>query len=42
MLAAEFAAQVCLPDVPIYKLSPATVVHGGPGALAASFFVPAA
>ena len=37
-LASEFAATLKLANVPIYQLPPAIVVHGGPGALAASFF----
>ena len=37
-LAADFAAELGLPEVPIYLLPPAIVVHGGPGLLAASFF----
>jgi DegV family protein with EDD domain len=41
-LAREFSAKLGLPDVPIYELPPAIVVHGGPGVLATSFFVAAA
>jgi DegV family protein with EDD domain len=41
-LAAEFSAKLGLPDVPIYELPPAIVVHGGPGILATSFFVASA
>jgi DegV family protein with EDD domain len=37
-LAADFAAELGLLDVPIYELPPAIVVHGGPGILATSFF----
>ncbi len=39
VLAETFAATLKLDDVPIYELPPAIVVHGGPGILAASFFV---
>jgi DegV family protein with EDD domain len=38
-LAADIAAELGLPEVPIYELPPAIVVHGGPGILATSFFV---
>jgi len=38
-LAEEFAAALGLEGVPVYELPPAIVVHGGPGTLAASFFV---
>jgi DegV family protein with EDD domain len=41
-LATEFSADLGLPDVPIYELPPAIVVHGGPGILATSFFVASA
>jgi DegV family protein with EDD domain len=37
-LAAYFAAELGFPEVPIYELPPAIVVHGGPGILATSFF----
>jgi DegV family protein with EDD domain len=37
-LAAGFAAELGLIEVPIYELPPAIVVHGGPGILATSFF----
>jgi len=37
-LAAEFSASLNVPEVPVYELPPAIVVHGGPGILAASFF----
>jgi fatty acid-binding protein DegV len=37
-MAADFAAELGLPEVPIYELPPAIVVHGGPGLLATSFF----
>jgi DegV family protein with EDD domain len=37
-LAVDFAAELGLPEVPIYQLPPAIVVHGGPGILATSFF----
>jgi fatty acid-binding protein DegV len=39
-LAADFAAELGLSEVPIYLLPPAIVTHGGPGLLAAAFFVP--
>lgn len=38
-LAEEFADLMDFPEVPIYLLPPAIVVHGGPGLLATSFFV---
>ena len=38
--AADFAAELGLSEVPIYLLPPAIVTHGGPGLLAAAFFVP--
>jgi DegV family protein with EDD domain len=38
-LAEQFTAELGLSGVPIYELPPAIVVHGGPGVLAASFFV---
>ena len=38
-LAADFASRLNLPEVPIYLLPPAIVVHAGPGVLAAAFFV---
>ncbi len=38
-LADGFSAALNLSQVPIYELPPAIVVHGGPGILAASFFV---
>ena len=37
-LAQEFREQLGVSETPIYQLPPAIVVHGGPGALAASFF----
>jgi DegV family protein with EDD domain len=37
-LAADFAAELGLSNVPIYELPPAIVVHAGPGVLATSFF----
>ncbi len=37
-LAADFAAAIDVPNVPIYKVPPAIVVHAGPGVLAAGFF----
>ncbi len=38
-LAADFSAQLGIPDVPIYELPPAIVTHAGPGVLAVSYFV---
>ncbi|MCX7854607.1 MAG: DegV family protein [Anaerolineae bacterium] len=38
-LAADFSAQLGLPDIPIYELPPAIVTHAGPGVLAVSYFV---
>jgi DegV family protein with EDD domain len=37
-LAAGLAAALGLPEVPLYLLPPAIVVHGGPGLLATGFF----
>jgi len=37
-LAADFAAQLGIPDIPIYELPPAIVTHAGPGVLAVSYF----
>jgi len=38
-LADDFAAQLGIPDIPIYELPPAIVTHAGPGVLAVSYFV---
>ncbi|MBE0671441.1 MAG: DegV family protein [Anaerolineales bacterium] len=38
-LAAELKAKVNVPDIPIYELPPAIVVHAGPKAMGAGFFV---
>lgn len=38
-LADRLKASMNLPDVPVYELPPAIVVHGGPGALGLGFFV---
>ncbi|MGQ9466526.1 MAG: DegV family protein [Anaerolineae bacterium] len=38
-LADHFAAQLGIPDIPIYELPPAIVTHAGPGTLAVSYFV---
>jgi len=38
-LAAHLQARMGLPEVPIYELPPAIVVHGGPGAMGVGFFV---
>lgn len=38
-LANDFAAQLGIPDIPIYELPPAIVTHAGPGVLAVSYFV---
>jgi DegV family protein with EDD domain len=38
-LADELGKMVNQPDVPVYDVPPAIIVHGGPGILAASFFV---
>lgn len=38
-LAAELGAQLGVKDVPLYDVPPAIVTHGGPGILAAAFFV---
>ncbi len=40
-LAANLKTRMNLPEVPIYELPPAIVVHGGPGAMGAGFFVAA-
>ncbi len=37
-LAADLKARMCLPDVPIFQLPPAIVVHGGPGTMGVGFF----
>ncbi len=37
-LADDFAAQLGIPDIPIYELPPAIVTHAGPGVLAVSYF----
>lgn len=37
-LAAELKSRMSLPEVPIYQLPPAIVVHGGPGAMGVGFF----
>ncbi len=37
-LAADFSAQLGIPDIPIYELPPAIVTHAGPGVLAVSYF----
>ena len=42
VMAAELAAAIGVPGVPIYELPPAIIVHAGPGALAAGFFAAAA
>jgi len=38
-LAANLKSRMNLPDIPIYELPPAIVVHGGPGAMGVGFFV---
>lgn len=38
-LAAELGAQLGVKDVPIYDVPPAIITHGGPGILAAGFFI---
>ena len=38
-LAADLKSRMHIPDVPIYELPPAIVVHGGPGAMGVGFFV---
>ena len=37
-LAADLKVRMCVPDVPIFQLPPAIVVHGGPGAMGVGFF----
>ena len=37
-LAADLAAAIGVPEIPIYKVPPAIVVHAGPGVLVAGFF----
>lgn len=37
-LAADFSAQLGIPEIPIYELPPAIVTHAGPGVLAVSYF----
>jgi DegV family protein with EDD domain len=41
-LADRLKADMNLPEVPVYELPPAIVVHGGPGAIGLGFFVEAA
>ncbi|HTP02013.1 MAG TPA: DegV family protein [Anaerolineales bacterium] len=41
-LADTLKSRMGLPEVPIYQLPPAIVVHGGPGAMGVGFFVEAA
>jgi DegV family protein with EDD domain len=38
-LVADLKPRMNLPQIPIYELPPAIVVHGGPGVMAAGFFV---
>jgi DegV family protein with EDD domain len=38
-LAEHLQASMGLPEVPIYELPPAIVVHGGPGAMGVGFFI---
>ncbi len=38
-LVAELKSRVSVPDIPIYELPPAIVVHAGPKAMGAGFFV---
>ena len=40
-LAGRLKTAMNLPDVPVYELPPAIVVHGGPGAIGLGFFVQA-
>lgn len=37
-LAADLKARLCLPEVPVFQLPPAIVVHTGPGTMGAGFF----
>jgi DegV family protein with EDD domain len=37
-MAADFAAALSVPEVPIYEMPPAIVVHAGPGVLGVGFF----
>ncbi len=37
-LAANLKSRMNVPEVPIYELPPAIVVHGGPGAMGVGFF----
>ena len=39
-LVSELKSRTGLPQIPIYELPPAIVVHAGPGAMAVGFFVP--
>ncbi|MFZ5877760.1 MAG: DegV family protein [Chloroflexota bacterium] len=39
VLAAELQARIPVPDIPIYELPPAIVVHAGPKAMGLGFFV---
>jgi DegV family protein with EDD domain len=38
-LVQELKSKIRMPDIPIYELPPAIVVHAGPGALGAGFFI---
>jgi DegV family protein with EDD domain len=38
-MATDFAAALGVPEIPIYEMPPAVVVHAGPGVLGAGFFV---
>jgi DegV family protein with EDD domain len=38
LLAADLKSRMNVPQVPIYELPPAIVVHGGPGTLGVGFF----
>ena len=37
-MATDFAAVLGVPEVPIYEMPPAIVVHAGPGVLGVGFF----
>jgi fatty acid-binding protein DegV len=39
VLATELQARIPVPDIPIYELPPAIVVHAGPKAMGLGFFV---
>jgi DegV family protein with EDD domain len=39
LLVADLSARLSIPEIPIYELPPAIIVHAGPGVMAVGFFV---